>query len=99
MDLPCVFESQSKTLSAVSRGEHSVPRVLHYLANLLLQSWFIFDEQDGLAAPWDGPGFAVENRVRHLRHGGQVDPELGPVSQITPHRNESTALFHNSVNY
>jgi hypothetical protein len=41
--------------SAVSRGEHSVPRVFHYFANLLLQSWFIFDEQNGLAAPCSWP--------------------------------------------
>jgi hypothetical protein len=43
------LKSQSKTLRTVSRGKHSVPRVLNYLANLQLKSWFIFDEQDGLA--------------------------------------------------
>ena len=98
MDLPCVFYSQSKTLIAVSRDEHLVARVFHYLANLLLQSWFIFDEQDGLGAASDRPVFALENRFRYFKHGGQVDPELGPVSQLTRDSNESAALPHNSVN-
>jgi len=41
--------------------------------------------------------FALQNRFRHFKHGGQVDSELGPVSRLTRDSNESTALPHNSV--
>ena len=42
--------------------------------------------------------FAVENRFLDFIHGGQVDPELGPVSRCTRYSNESAALSHDSVN-
>ena len=42
--------------------------------------------------------FALENRFRQFKHGGRVDPELGPVFRLTRDSYESSALSHNSVN-
>src|SRR5215471_12086252 len=99
MDRPHGFFGQSKTLIAVSRDEHLVARVFHHLANLPLQRWFIFDEQDGLGAASDCPLIALENLFGPCKHRGQVDPKLGPPSRLSREGNESPALFDNSRNH